>query len=182
MFTDINDSRDDSRTREQEDEVRDILRRRQRNTNYPTGGLVAAALGGLGLLVWGCVFASAWHDADKPLTNGHASFLAFSVVLGIAAVVVAVLWASVFNQRRLAAEDDRIMAYVNRQMVEHDERQARKIVDLVLAGLRDEERKRYIKAVADELREETDSTGCGRIDDRASVILLDRPRRGQRSS
>lgn len=116
-------------TREHE-EVSRMLGRRQRQTNHFAYGAVAATLGILALMVWVFIFADARRTAGRPLTQGYAVFLAFAVVLGIAGSAAAFTWAIVTEQRKRAAEDDKIRDY-------HEGRQVRAIRDAIAVFLRE---------------------------------------------
>lgn len=108
---------DDRRDRDQENEVRHILRRRQRNTNHPVYGLVAAILGGTALLVWGFIYSDALHDGRDPLTQGYAAFLAFAIVVGFAATAAAATWMIVRDSRERGAEEDMIREHRQQQQL-----------------------------------------------------------------
>lgn len=103
--------------RHQEDEVREILRRRQKNINHFAYGLVAASLASTALMVWGFILSDALRDGGAPLTKGYASFLAFAMVLGIAASGAIVTWMIVRDGRRRAAEEDVIREFDQHQQL-----------------------------------------------------------------
>lgn len=172
------DSQEISRVRDEHAEIFRILKRRQR-TLSPAHGVIAGTLAAAALVAWGTILRDARSVHDATASRAYLAYLAFAIALVVAASAAAVLWASVCNTRRLAADQDRIKKYDDEQKAKRDDRQTEKIVKMVLAGLRDEERKKYIKAVADEFRAETAT--LGRVDE-ATVVPFGRPRHGQRSS
>lgn len=180
MHSDRIDASNQEITRAQNEhaEILKVLKRREQATAHPYGP-IAGTLGAAALVVWGSILRDARVDPLTIANRAYLAWLAFAIVLGIAASAATVLWASVRNTRRLAAEQDRIKKYDDEQKAKRDDRQTEKIVKMVLAGLRDEERKKYIKAVADEFRAETAT--LGRVDE-ATVVPFGRPRHGQRSS
>ncbi|MFG1846878.1 hypothetical protein [Micromonospora carbonacea] len=127
------DTQELRRRTEEEDEVRAILKRRQQETGHRGYGITAAILGVLALSVWIFIFADARRALHQPITQGYASFLAFSTVLGIVAGAAAFTWAIVREERRHAAEADRIREY-------HETRQVRALRDAITVFLRDGDR------------------------------------------
>lgn len=121
-------TRDDRQENEQDDAVRDILRRRQRTIN-PTGyGVAAAVLASSALLVWGSVHSSVRYNADARLTTSYAAFLSFAILLGLVAAHATFTWMIVRDGRRRAAEEDVIREF-------HHQQQIQAVYEQVLAAL-----------------------------------------------
>lgn len=124
------DSQELRRLTDEEAEVHRILKRRQEQTGRLVSGYVAAALGVLALAVWMFMVADSRHEFGHPLSQGYATVLGFSIVLGVAASATACTWAIVRDGRTRAAEDDKIREH-------HEARQARAIRDAIRVFLRD---------------------------------------------
>lgn len=132
------DSREFACTNERHTEVLRIRNRRQEATAHPYGP-IAGTLGACALITWGSILRDARADPHTTGTRAYLAWLAFAIVLGIAASAATVLWASVLNTRRLAADGDRICEYDAEQQAKRDAQQAENIAQAVLATLRKEE-------------------------------------------
>ncbi|MFI2663389.1 hypothetical protein [Micromonospora carbonacea] len=130
IYSPQEDTQEIRRRSEEEDEVRAILKRRQKETGHRGYGITAAVLGVLALCTWIFIFADARRAFGEPITQGYAAFLAFSGVLGIAASAATFTWAIVRDERRRTAEADRIREY-------HEARHVRAIRDAIGVFLRE---------------------------------------------
>lgn len=140
--------------RDQEDEVRQVLRQRQRTIN-PVGHIVVASvLGGVTLLMCGSIYANAHHRPGEALTKGDAAFLMFAIIVGICAAAAAAATSSVRDARRRAAEEDLIREC-------HQQQQLSAIRDAIAVFLRDGDHEAHgaLSAVQNLI----DRTGTGNV-------------------
>lgn len=171
MYSQIDtDSQEITRVQSEHAEILRTLKRRQKALS-PIHGAIAATLTAAACAVWGSILRDAHVDPYTTVTRAYLAWLAFAIVLGIAASAATVLWASVYNTRRLAAEGDRIAEYRDRQQI-------RRISDQVLAGIRKQQQadrqQRWDRWLQD--------TGTGPRADPSQVIPIDRTRGARNSS
>lgn len=176
------DSQEITRVNSEHAEIFRILKRRQRFTGRPYGP-VAGALGAAATFIWGSILRDARTNPQLVPSRAYLAWLAFAIVIGFSAAVAAILWCSVVNTRKLAADGDRINEYRLNQQV-------REIRDQVLAGIRDQEQserrqrwERWMAGTGTEPR--PDPRADPRADPRPAggqVMPFDRPRPAGRNS
>ncbi|MGS2615164.1 hypothetical protein ACVCAH_11655 [Micromonospora sp. LZ34] len=178
MYNQIDaDSQEITRVNSEHAEILRLLARRQKASGHPYGP-IAGTLGAAAFATWGSILRDAQADPLTVVNRAYLAWLAFAIVLGIAASAATVLWASVRSQRQLAADGDRITEY-------RFQHQVRQIRDQVLAGIRDREqadrRKRWERWMAGNGTEPHPEPGP---DAQASgeLIPFDRSRGSHRSS
>lgn len=114
-------------------EVEQLVRRRRKNKGHIVHGVIAGALCAAALCMWATVRADVAHTPGGPLSTRYAAYLAFAIVLGVAAAASTLTWLIVWNINARAAESDRIREY-------HEARQMRVIREAIGVFLQDGDR------------------------------------------
>lgn len=114
-------------------DIREILYRRQRHGRTPHS-ITALILGGITLAVWGYIAHDVNSHPDDHLSLAYGAFLAFAITIGVISAGAAFTWMVISEQRRQAADTDRINAFNKEQHI-------RQTTAAVLAALKEHDRR-----------------------------------------
>lgn len=146
-------------------EITDVLRllkRRQQVTGRPYGP-IAGVLCAVATFVWGAILREARINPHVIPSRAYLAWLAFAIVLGFSAAVAAILWCSVVNTRRLAADGDRIDEY-------NSDRLTKNLAQQIIATATE---KQLAKCVADEVTRQLDTRDRAAKQQRWETLLSD---------
>ncbi|MFF0822511.1 hypothetical protein ACFYUR_19280 [Micromonospora haikouensis] len=156
------------------------LKAKRQKVGHSAYGVVALILAGAAVGLWGFILRDASLGPPAPPSHDYLAFLAFAIVLGFCAAGSAFTWMVTRILQRQAGDLDVLMEYEFEQMEKRADRRASRIINATIRGLADEDRRRYIRSVAEEFKAET--AGILNSDGKSTVTPFTRARSNQRSS
>lgn len=111
------DTQDVGRTQDEHDDVRQIIRQRQKPGAPLAYSILAGLSGGAALLLWGYIFADSAHEPGAPIDREYGAFLAFSAVVGVSAAMSGIIWLRERDASRNRADADRIREHQHTRQV-----------------------------------------------------------------